>query len=107
MSRTTSDTAVRFRISLTGLSPSVACLPMQFCYPFTSRMPSKTPGVLLLPVSPSPLSLAATDGISVDFFSSPYLDVSVQAVPSMRLCIHRMVVTLAGNGVSPFGHPRI
>ena len=40
-----------------------------------------TPDVLLLPVWPLPLSLATTRGISVDFFSSPYLDVSVREVP--------------------------
>ena len=32
-----------------------------------------------------PLSLAATDGISFDFFSSSYLDVSVQMVPHRLL----------------------
>ena len=32
-------------------------------------------------VWPLPRSLATTGGISVDVFSSPYLDVSVQAVP--------------------------
>ena len=40
-----------------------------------------TPKVFLLLVWPLPRSLATTSGISVDFFSSPYLDVSVQAVP--------------------------
>ena len=40
-----------------------------------------TPSALLLSVWPLPRSLATTDGISVDVFSSPYLDVSVQAVP--------------------------
>ena len=37
------------------------------------------------PVWPLPRSLATTGGISVDFFSSPYLDVSVQAVPLILL----------------------
>ena len=37
------------------------------------------------PVWPPPRSLATTSGISVDVFSSPYLDVSVQAVPRVRL----------------------
>ena len=46
-----------------------------------------TPDVLLLLVWPPPRSLATTDGISVDVFSSPYLDVSVQAVPHVHLCI--------------------
>ena len=40
-----------------------------------------TPMILLPSVWPLPLSLATTDGISVDVFSSPSLDVSVQAVP--------------------------
>ena len=49
----------------------------------TFSIPSavRTPKVLLLSVWPLPRSLATTCGISVDFFSSPYLDVSVQAVP--------------------------
>ena len=44
-----------------------------------------TPEVLLPPVWPFPLSLATTRGISIDFSSSPYLDVSVQAVPPANL----------------------
>ena len=40
-----------------------------------------TPKIFLLLVWPPPRSLATTYGISVDVFSSPYLDVSVQAVP--------------------------
>ena len=47
----------------------------------------QTPGVLLPLVWPPPRSLATTDGISVDVFSSPYLDVSVQAVPHVHLWI--------------------
>ena len=41
----------------------------------------RTPKIFLLSVWPAPRSLATTYGISVDVFSSPYLDVSVQAVP--------------------------
>jgi hypothetical protein len=48
-------------------------------------MQSTTPERLLLPVWPMPRSLATTCGISVDFSSSPYLDVSVQAVPLTHL----------------------
>ena len=70
-------------------------------------MQSATPKKLLSSVWPLSLSLATTQEISVDFSSSPYLDVSVQAVPPVILWIHRTVVTLAGNGVSPFGNPRI
>ena len=51
----------------------------------------RTPEVLLPLVWPLPRSLATTSGISVDFFSSPYLDVSVQAVPPVYLCVQYTV----------------
>ena len=54
----------------------------------------RTPKALLLSVWPLPLSLATTHGISVDFFSSPYLDVSVQAVPLIYLSIQYMMYGL-------------
>ena len=54
-------------------------------------MRSATPEGFLPPVWPLPLSLATTNGISVDVFSSPYLDVSVQAVPLMHLLIQCMM----------------
>ena len=56
-----------------------------------SHMPSVTPEILLPPVWPPPRSLATTCGISVDVFSSPYLDVSVQAVPLIYLCVQYMI----------------
>ena len=52
---------------------------------------SVTPEILLPPVWPPPISLATTFGISVDVFSSPYLDVSVQAVPLIHLWIQCMI----------------
>ena len=67
----------------------------------------RTPKVLLPPVWPLPLSLATTQGISVDVFSSPYLDVSVQAVPPIHLWIQCMVTGHDSGRVSPFGYPRI
>ncbi len=45
----------------------------------------RTPDYRSTPVWPPPRSLATTCGISVDVFSSPYLDVSVQAVPHLTL----------------------
>ena len=66
-----------------------------------------TPKVLLLSVWPAPRSLATTKGISVDVFSSPYLDVSVQAVPSVYLWIQYTVTGLDSSRVSPFGYPRV
>jgi hypothetical protein len=68
---------------------------------------SSTPPVSLQTVWPLPLSLATTYGISVDFFSSPYLDVSVQAVPRIHLCVQCMLRTYYRTRVSPFGNLRI
>ena len=59
-------------------------------------MLSVTPKILLPSVWPPPLSLATTRGISVDVFSSPYLDVSVQAVPFLHL-FDSVQDTLAGG----------
>ena len=56
---------------------------------------------------PTPHSLATTSGISIDFFSSPYLDVSVQAVPLIRLFIQRMMIRLDSNRIAPFGNLRL
>ena len=50
---------------------------MPLCCPYPSGISTV--------VWPLPRSLATTDGISVDVFSSPYLDVSVQAVPLAKL----------------------
>ena len=46
-----------------------------------------TPTLFLKSVWPLPISLATTFGISFDFSSSPYLDVSVREVPFLNLCI--------------------
>ena len=66
-----------------------------------------TPHVSLPAVWPLPRSLATTCGISVDFFSSPYLDVSVQAVPHNLLFYSQEVDRVLLCRVSPFGNPRI
>ena len=66
-----------------------------------------TPEILLPPVWPLPRSLATTGGISFDFFSSPYLDVSVQAVPFVYLFYSVYDVQALPVRVSPFGNLRI
>ena len=65
---------------------------------FTIHVTVRTPKVLLLLVWPLPRSLATTSGISVDFFSSPYLDVSVQVVTFIQLCIYCMMTGLIQPG---------
>ena len=58
-------------------------------------------------VWPPPRSLATTSGISVDVFSSPYLDVSVQAVPHVLLFDSQHVTGGLLQWVAPFGYLRI
>ena len=62
------------KISDTGLSPTLVTLPNVFSY-------------LQRRLRASPRSLAATKGISVDFCSSGYLDVSFLRVSFVNLCI--------------------
>ena len=59
-----------------------------------------TPIVLLQPVWPLPISLAATFRISFDFSSYAYLDVSLRRVPLVKLCIHLTI-----HGYSPWVFP--
>ena len=64
-------------------------------------MQSATPKVLLPSVWPLPVSLAATSGISVDFSSSAYLDVSVQ-----RVYLHIAIwFTMQYWSIAPVGFP--
>ena len=58
-------------------------------------------------VWPPPRSLATTSGISVDVSSSPYLDVSVQAVPRVRLFDSTHATWILSMWVAPFGNLRI
>ena len=67
-------------------------------------MQSATPKVLLPSVWPFSISLAATLKIDFSFSSSAYLDVSVQRVPSIQLCIHYMVTEYCSAG---FPHSEI
>ena len=68
---------------------------------------SPNPGDQRPPVWPPPRSLATTCGISVDVFSSPYLDVSVQAVPHVHLFCSVHADTVLPCRVAPFGNLRI
>ena len=78
--------------SLTGLSPSRGRLSMRFC-----SIPHLQ--------SAGPRSLATTNGVSVDFLSCRYLDVSVPYVRFLTLCIHARIPLT--RWVAPFGYPRI
>ena len=70
-------------------------------------MQSVTPNELLLSVWPLSRSLATTEEISVDFSSSPYLDVSVQAVPLIYLWIQYIMHDYDIIRIAPFGNMRV
>ena len=62
------------------------------------------PRTARIPVCPLSISLAATLEIDVSFSSSPYLDVSVQAVPLLTLCIGVRMIRVFRTG---FPHSEI
>ena len=70
-------------------------------------MAVRNPEELSPSVWPLPRSLATTGGISVDVFSWPYLDVSVQAVPLVRLFDSTHDTEVLLQWVPPFGNLRI
>ena len=86
--------------------------PLWMAFPYHSanlscRCAGPQPRRINPPVWPLPISLATTFGISVDVSSSPYLDVSVQAVPFLRLFDSTQDDGVLRRRVSPFGNPRI
>ena len=104
MSRSTLDTVCQLCISHTRFSHSLIGLPMPFCYALPYSILSE-PRVYcysrfgLFRVR-SPL-LAESH---FDFSSSPYLDVSVQAVPLIYLCIQYMLTGHDSGRIAPFGY---
>ena len=83
----TLDTGHCLFVSSTGLSPSSVQLSRSVRLQINMLIPVRTHKVFLLHVWPLPISLATTFGISFDFFSSAYLDVSVRRVPFLYLWI--------------------
>ena len=86
--------------------------PLWLAFPYHSarlyhRCVSPQPQRINPLVWPLPRSLATTGGISVDFSSSPYLDVSVQAVPFLRLFDSTQDDRVLLCRVSPFGNLRV
>ena len=72
------------RISMhTGLSPTMVWLSRHFCF-------------LTCYHWTSPRSLATTNGVSVDFLSSGYWDVSLRRVCFVNLCIQLTILIKSG-----------
>lgn len=97
-------TQIAFRIRGSHpLWPAFPCRSPKLLCRYVSPQPRR----INPPVWPLPISLATTFGISVDVSSSPYLDVSVQAVPRVRLFDSTHADRVLLCRVAPFGHPRI
>ena len=97
---------------------AIVCFKIRDSHPLRSAFPRRSHNISLhiavltpiprrVSVWPAPRSLATTCGISVDVFSSPYLDVSVQAVPHIYLFYSVYVDRVVPCRVSPFGYLRI
>ena len=71
---------------------------------FPESVPRSLPRCARTAVWPPPISLAATLEIDVSFSSSPYLDVSVQAVPLLTLWIGVRMIRVYRTG---FPHSEI
>jgi hypothetical protein len=80
---------------------------MPFRYPYASHIGAPQPHAASHMVWAVPRSLATTDGISFDFYSCRYLDVSVPCVRLVRLCIQRTMTGFKPGRVAPFGNLRI
>ena len=77
------------------LWPAFPCRSAKLWYLFVSPQPRR----INPPVWPLPRSLATTGGISVDVFSSSYLDVSVQTVPHLHLWIQCRLLEYCSSGL--------
>ena len=91
------------RISLTGLSPSMATISIVFCYARSCLCHGSfyPDGAVTSSVWALPRSLATTCGIIVIFSSCRYLDVSVP-----RVCLPPCGIVIA-DWVAPFGDLRV
>ena len=87
------------RLRVRGFHPLSPVFPVPFPCPYESLVQSE-PRHARMTVWAFPVSLAATPGIDVSFFSSGYLDVSVHRVP-----LHALWIGAWMTGVLPAGFP--
>ena len=98
-SRLTQDTTRPHQFSFTGLSPSMAQLSRRFYLMMISKCSPTTLWQHAAKVWAFPCSLATTWGIIIIFFSSSYLDVSVQRVDSPCGVIHLQCIRLSHSEI--------
>ena len=104
--RYSGSSLTRFGFRLRGSHPLWPAFPCRSSN-LSCRCVSPQPRRINPPVWPLPRSLATTCGISVDVSSSPYLDVSVQAVPFQYLWIQYWIMEYELHWVAPFRYLRI
>ena len=96
---------LRFR--LRGSHPLWLVFPVPFRYRLCRAFLQSEPRGIYTPVWARALPLAATHAFDFSFSSSPYLDVSVQGVPSVSLSFSAHGDGVFRRRVSPFRHPRL
>ena len=104
--RYSGSSLTRFGFRIRGSHPLWPAFPCRSSN-LSCRCVSPQPRRINPPVWPLPISLATTFGISVDVFSSPYLDVSVQAVPLPWLFDSPWDDGVLLRRIAPFRNPRI
>ena len=104
MSRGTLDPALLTRLSLTGLSPSLAGFPKTILLNLLNQFRGPNPGVHALRFGLFPFRSPLLWKSHVVFSSSGYLDVSVHRVPLLTLCIGVRILEVCSSG---FPHSEI
>ena len=104
MSRGTLDPALLTRLSLTGLSPSLAGFPKTILLNLLNQFRGPNPGVHALRFGLFPFRSPLLWKSHVVFSSSGYLDVSVHRVPFLKLCIGLRILEVCS---SRFPHSEI
>ena len=104
MSRGTLDPALLTRLSLTGLSPSLAGFPKTILLRLLNQLCGPNPGMHASRFGLFRFRSPLLTESHVVFSSSGYLDVSVHRVPFLKLCIGLRILEVCSSG---FPHSEI
>ena len=98
MSRGTLDPALLTRLSLTGLSPSLAGFPKTILLNLSDQLRGPNPGMHAFRFGLFRFRSPLLTESHVVFSSSGYLDVSVHRVPFLKLCIGLRILEVCSSG---------
>ena len=99
MSRGTLDPAMSTRLSLTGLSPSLAGFPKTVLLNLLNQLCGPNPGMHASRFGLFRFRSPLLTESHVVFSSSGYLDVSVHRVPFLKLCIGLRILEVCSSRV--------